>query len=54
MKNASIVSIGDEVLSGQTIETNAPYLGREQLSVGIPVASFYAVGDDIDAIVIAP
>src|SRR4030042_6158660 len=51
MKKASIVSIGNEVLSGQTIDTNAAYLSRELLSVGVPVASFHTVGDEIDAIV---
>lgn len=51
MKKASIVSIGNELVSGQTADTNAPYLGRELLSVGIPVDSFYTVGDDIDSIV---
>ena len=51
MKKASIVSIGDEVLSGQTADTNAAYLGRELLSIGIPVVSCYTVGDSIDLIV---
>jgi len=51
MNKASIVSIGDEIISGQTVDTNASYLGRELLSVGIPVVSFYAVGDNIDSIV---
>jgi len=51
MKKASIVSIGDEVLSGQTADTNAAYLGRELLSIGIPVVSCYTVGDNIDLIV---
>ena len=51
MKKASIVSIGNEVLSGQTIDTNAAYLGRELLWVGVPVASFHTVGDEIDTIV---
>ena len=51
MKKASIVSIGDEVLSGQTADTNAAYLGRELLSIGIPVISSYTAGDDMDLIV---
>jgi nicotinamide-nucleotide amidase len=51
MRKASTVSIGDEIISGQTVDTNASYLARELLSVGIPVVSFYAVGDDIGAIV---
>ena len=51
MKKASIVSIGNEVLSGQMVDTNAAYLGRELLSIGIPVVSCYTVGDNIDLIV---
>jgi nicotinamide-nucleotide amidase len=51
MRKASIISIGNELLSGQTINTNASYLSRKLLSIGIPVVSFYAVGDDIDSIV---
>jgi len=33
MEKASIVRIGEEIISGQTIDTNAPYLARELLSV---------------------
>ncbi len=51
MIKASIVSIGNEILSGQTIDTNAAYLSRELLSVGIPVVSFYTAADDLDSIV---
>lgn len=51
MKKASIVSIGNELLSGQTVNTNSAYLSRELLSAGIPVASTYTVGDDVAAIV---
>jgi len=51
MKNASIVSIGNEVLSGQTVDTNTANLSRKLLSTGIPVISSYTVGDDIDTIV---
>jgi len=50
MKKASIVSIGNELLSGQTISTNASYLSERLLSIGIPVVSSYTVGDDIDSI----
>jgi len=51
MKKASIISIGNELLSGQTVSTNASYLSERLLSVGIPVVSSYTVEDDIDAIV---
>ena len=51
MKEASVVSIGNEVLSGQTVDTNTANLSRKLLSIGIPVVSSYTVGDDIDTIV---
>ena len=51
MKKAAIVSVGNEILSGRTVDTNAAYLGRELLSVGVPVVSTYTVGDDVDLIV---
>jgi len=51
MKRASIISIGNELLSGQTVSTNAAYLGEKLLSIGIPVVSTYIIGDDIDSIV---
>ena len=51
MRKASIISIGNEVLSGQTVDTNASYLSGKLLSIGIAVVSSYTVGDDIDLIV---
>jgi nicotinamide-nucleotide amidase len=37
MKKASIISIGNELLNGQTVNTNATYLSSELLTNGIPV-----------------
>ena len=51
MKRASIVSIGNELLSGETINSNAAHLSAGLLTIGIPVISTYAIGDDIDSIV---
>ncbi len=51
MKKASIVSIGNELLSGQTIDTNVSWLSGKLLSIGIPVVSSYTVGDDTDSII---
>ena len=51
MKKAGIVSIGNELLNGQTVGTNAAYLGEKLLSIGIPVVCSYTIGDDIDSIV---
>jgi len=50
MKSASIVSIGNELLNGQTLDTNASYLSQELLSMGLPVVSWHTVADDTDSI----
>src|SRR4030042_5567616 len=51
MRKASIISIGNEILNGQTVDTNTSYLSGKLLSIGIPVVSSYTAGDDIDLIV---
>jgi len=51
MKKAAIISIGNEILGGQTVDTNAAYLSRELISIGVPVAGSYTVADEVDAIV---
>ncbi len=50
MRKASIISIGNELLTGQTASTNASYLSERLLSIDIPVISSYTIGDDIDSI----
>ena len=51
MIKASIISIGNEVVSGQIVDNNSSYLSGELLSINIPVVSFYSVGDDIERMV---
>ncbi len=51
MKKASVISVGNELLTGQTVDTNAAYLSSELFSINIPVVSSYTVGDDVDSIV---
>jgi len=51
MIKASIVSVGNEILSGQTVDTNAAHLSARLLSIDVPVVSSYTVRDEIDAIV---
>jgi nicotinamide-nucleotide amidase len=51
MKKASIISVGNELLNGQTVDTNTTYLSGELLRLGIPTVSSYTVGDDVDLIV---
>ncbi len=50
MKRACIVSIGNELLGGQIVDTNSAYLSERLFSIGIPVISSYTIGDDVDSI----
>ncbi|HUR10812.1 MAG TPA: molybdopterin-binding protein, partial [Flavitalea sp.] len=54
MKNrppvASIITIGDELLIGQVIDTNSAWIAGELNKIGIWVKRRVAVGDDNDAI----
>ncbi|RMG81134.1 MAG: competence/damage-inducible protein A [Bacteroidetes bacterium] len=45
-----IISIGDELLIGQTINTNAAWLGQRLTNLGIKVVEIYTISDDYDAI----
>jgi nicotinamide-nucleotide amidase len=41
-----IISIGDEILLGQVVNTNASYLGRELFSMGFPAEKIITAADD--------
>jgi nicotinamide-nucleotide amidase len=43
--NASIITIGDELLIGQTIDTNSAWIGQQLNKIGIWVKRRVAVGD---------
>ena len=51
MKKASIVTIGNEILFGKTVDTNAAHLAVKLQNIGIPVVSTYTVADEIEQIV---
>jgi nicotinamide-nucleotide amidase len=48
--DASIITIGDELLIGQTIDTNSAFIAQELNRIGIWVRRRVAVGDDRDEI----
>ncbi len=48
--NAAILTIGDELLNGQTIDTNAAWMGQELNLIGVSITSKLSVGDDEQAI----
>src|ERR687893_2889984 len=47
---AIILSIGDELVLGQTVDTNSAWLSRQLASVGCAVAAHLTVADDQRAI----
>jgi nicotinamide-nucleotide amidase len=47
----TIVAIGDELLIGQVINTNAAFIAEQASSVGIEIVRMTTVGDDLAAIV---
>ena len=48
--NASIITIGDELLIGQTIDTNSSWIGQELNKIGVWLKRRVAVGDVWDDI----
>ena len=50
MINASIITIGDELLIGQTIDTNSAFIAQELNKIGVWVRRRVAVGDSSDEI----
>lgn len=48
---ASIITIGDELLIGQTIDTNSAWIAQHLNELGIDVLRRVAVGDDRNAII---
>lgn len=48
--NASIITIGDELLIGQTIDTNSAFIAQELNKIGVWVRRRIAVGDVYDEI----
>ena len=51
--NAYLLSIGDELASGLTINTNSAWLAERLGRLGIPAAAHVTVGDDLQAITAA-
>jgi len=47
---AVLVTVGDELLLGETVDSNAAWLGRRLARLGIDVARRYTVADDEDEI----
>ncbi|MDX1406618.1 MAG: competence/damage-inducible protein A, partial [Saprospiraceae bacterium] len=51
--NAEILSIGDELLIGQVINTNAAQIGQALAGLGVEVAHASVIADDLEEIIAA-
>jgi nicotinamide-nucleotide amidase len=51
MTNASICTIGDEILIGQIVDTNSSKISRALEEIGIKVTRMLSIGDDRDEII---
>ena len=50
---AILISTGDELTSGQTVDTNSAWLAKKLLEKAIPTVAHYTVGDSADEIALA-
>jgi nicotinamide-nucleotide amidase len=50
VKKAGIVSIGNELLNGKTVDTNAAYIAGRLRTISLPVVSVHSVPDEETAI----
>ena len=48
--NAEVIAIGSELLLGQIIDTNSPYIARALAGLGVELVRTASVGDDLERI----
>ena len=51
MKTATLITIGDEILSGNTIDTNSNFIAQQLKNIGIKVNQIFTISDEIETIV---
>lgn len=50
MENAVLITIGDEILSGNTIDTNSNFIATELKNIGVKVTRIFTISDEIETI----
>lgn len=50
MENAVLITIGDEILSGNTVDTNSNFIATELKNIGIKVSQILTISDEIETI----
>ncbi|NAW51444.1 CinA family nicotinamide mononucleotide deamidase-related protein [Elizabethkingia argentiflava] len=51
MKTATIITIGDEILSGNTVDTNSNFIAQQLKDIGIKVRYIFTISDEVEEIV---
>ncbi|SHF28370.1 CinA family nicotinamide mononucleotide deamidase-related protein [Chryseobacterium vrystaatense] len=50
MEKAVLITIGDEILSGNTVDTNSNFIATELKNIGIQVTQIFTISDEIETI----
>ncbi len=50
MQNAVLITIGDEILSGNTVDTNSNFIAIQLKNIGIKVSQIITISDEIETI----
>lgn len=50
MEKAVLITIGDEILSGNTVDTNSNFIATELKNIGIQVSQILTISDEIETI----
>jgi len=50
MEKAVLITIGDEILSGNTVDTNSNFIAAELKNIGIKVVRIITISDEIEII----
>jgi nicotinamide-nucleotide amidase len=48
--NATLITIGDEILSGNTVDTNSTFIAEQLKNIGIKTMQIFTVSDEIETI----
>lgn len=48
--NATLITIGDEILSGNTIDTNSTFIAEQLKNIGIKTVQIFTISDEIETI----
>ncbi len=48
--NAVLITIGDEILSGTTVDTNSNFIASQLKNIGIKVSQIFTISDEVESI----